>query len=228
VSRNQEETNQMQPNDQLFRNALTSAVGGIAKQGYVLAADARLLGIENALKRWTSLTKEDKSKLWSAMQPGKFVLYAGTMFYLTQCANKSTVPTWDLAKGQCMRTGVDDSGLFGLESAQFDLDTAWMNGIQLQRLEAARARWVDLHRADIEVLVAKLVDSSANLHSLSQKDKRVLLRETRQVWNDDEPHLSESQKSSLQSVISNVWRSICPRWWEFHLRSRPKELREGQ
>ena len=215
----------MQLDDQTVRSALVSAVGSIAKEGYAVAADGRLLGLEKALEQWESLTSKEKSIIWSGMQTGTFTLYAGSMFYLTQCAKKASIaPRWDVKNGQSMRTGADDSGLFGVDSAQFDLDTKWMSAVQSQRLEAARARWVELHRAEIEVLVAKLAATGASLNSISQKELRALLREARQVWKDERPHLSESQKSSLQSVISQAWESIRPRWWEFHLKKRPKEL----
>lgn len=216
----------MQPNAQELRQALVSVVGDIAKQGYAVAADARLHGVENELGRWTTLTDEEKSKLWSAMQTGQFVLFAGSMTYLTRCGNRSTTPTWDLAHGQCMRSGrEDDFDLFGLGSAQFDLDTSWMSAIQVERLEGARARWVELHRGDLAALVDKAANGSSDLNSVSQYERRVLLREARRLWNQEQPYLSESQKSSLQAVISNLWKSISPRWWEFGLRSRPKELR---
>ena len=81
----------MQPNEHQMRQALVSVVGDIAKQGYAVAADARLHGVENELERWTTLTQEEKAKLWSAMQTAQFVLFAGSMTYLTRCANKSTV-----------------------------------------------------------------------------------------------------------------------------------------
>lgn len=210
--------------NRVFQTALVSAVGSISKEGYAVAADARLLGVEKALEQWASLPQKDKSTLWSAMQTGTFTLYAGSMFYLTQCANKSTVPTWDLRNGQSMRTGVDDSGLFGLESAQFVLDASWLNRVQIQRLEAARAKWVELHRADIEIVVNKLAGACTRLDSQSQAELRALLREARQVWKDEQSHLSQGQKSSLQSVIFKGWESIRPRWWEFHLKKRPDEM----
>lgn len=217
----------MQSNEQQLRQALTSAVGDIAKRGYAVAADARLQGVEIELKRWTALTKEEKSKLWAGMQTGRFVLYAGSMTFLMRCAEKSAAPTWNLANGQSMRTGGDDDfELFGLESAQLVLDNSWMSPAQVQRLEASRAGWVELHRSDLAVLVDKVVNASENVISLSQREMRVLLREARQIWNDEQSYLSEPQKSSLQLVISSVWGSIRPKWWEFGLRSRPKEFRE--
>ena len=206
--------------------ALVSAVGSISREGYAVAADARLVGLERSLDQWASLTDKDKSTLWSAMQPGTFTLYAATMVYLGQCAGKSIVPEWSLKNGQSMRTGGNDSG-FGLGSAEFVLDNSWMSAAQIQRSEAARAKWKVLHCADIQALVDKLADTSTRISCLSQSEMRVLLRDAKRVWNDEQPHLSEHYRSSLQSVISTAWESIRPRWWEFHLKKRPKQVAQA-
>ena len=213
--------------ERLFQSAMVSAVQSVSKDGYAVAANARLLGLETALGKWVTLTNKEKAEIWSGMKTGKFVLYAGTMNYLSRCANKSTVPVWDVTTGQPMSTGQDeiDSQLFGiLGSAQFELDIDWMNGIQIRRLEAARAKWRELHGIDVDILLAKLAEAAARLTSLSEAERRGLLREARQTWNDEQPHLSDGQKASLRTVISNLWNSIHPRWWEFRLRARPKEL----